>query len=238
MEDIKISILVPTRKRNKDVAELINTGISKSNNPKCIEFIFYIDDDDTGSEIFIKKLSEYFNIKIIKGERIVLSEMWNECYKVATGDILMHCGDDIRFRTSGWDDVVINKFKEYPDNIVFLFGDDGVHRKGSFGTHGFIHRDWVETVGYFVPPYFSSDKNDTWLNEVARGINRWIYIDIYTEHMHPIVGKHTVDETHSDRLKRHKRDNIQELYNSKSKERLLDMDKLQKHINKFIEKGK
>ena len=48
-------------------------------------------------------------------------------------------------------------------------------RRKNFLTHGFLHRNWVETVGYFVPPYFSSDFNDTWLNEVADMIGRKIY---------------------------------------------------------------
>ena len=52
--------------------------------------------------------------------------MWNRCYEISSGDIVMHCGDDIRFRTKGWDTKVLNKFKEYKDKIVLVYGDDGI----------------------------------------------------------------------------------------------------------------
>lgn len=85
-----------------------------------------------------------------------------------------------------------------------------------------MHKKWVETVGYFVPPYFSSDYNDTWLNEVSNIINRHEYVDIYTEHLHYINGKHEKDQTHLDRLVRHEQDDVQSLYESMSAERLAD----------------
>ena len=95
----------------------------------------------------------------------------------------------------------------------------------NFGTHGFIHRNWVDTVGYFVPPYFSSDYNDTWLNDVANMIDRRIYVDIKTEHMHPAFNKGPMDQTHIERLQRHQEDNVDALYATKLPERQADADK-------------
>lgn len=191
--------------------------------------IIRVDEDDP-------KLDEYMDnpppiSTVFSGPRIVLSKYWNECYEKSRGDILMHCGDDIIFRTESWDTKVKETFNDYPDNIVFVYGNDGsgVH-DGKFGTHGFIHRDWAEAVGYFVPPYFSSDYNDTWLNDVAKSIGRHKHIDILTEHMHPDLGKGPLDQTHRDRIKRHFKDNVTLLYESKSSERKEDADKLRRHI--------
>ena len=140
----------------------------------------------------------------------------------------MHAGDDIVFRTKEWDRILQEKFNEFEDNIVFVFGDDGSPHNGTFGTHGFIHRKWVETVGYFVPPYFSSDYNDTWLNEVAQKINRHVHIPILTEHMHPDFNKGPVDKTHKDRYERHKKDNVKQIYEDRHEDRLSDADKLRR----------
>ena len=64
----------------------------------------------------------------------------------------MHCGDDLTFDTPGWDGVVREAFEQTPDKILFAYGNDlGPHGE-TFGTHGFVHRRWVETLGYFVPP--------------------------------------------------------------------------------------
>ena len=110
-------------------------------------------------------------------------------------------------------------------------GDDGI-RKDDLATHGFVHKNWVNTIGYFLPPYFSSDKNDVWLTDVARRTGRLCKIDIFTEHLHPSVGKHDWDETHNERLERGRRDDVHVLYRSKQDERNRDAQKLKDFIYK------
>ena len=67
-----------------------------------------------------------------------------------------------------------------------------------------LHQRWVDAVGYFVPPYFASDYNDLWLTEVAAALGRLVYLpQVYTEHLHPVVGKAAWDRTHQERLARH-----------------------------------
>jgi hypothetical protein len=138
--------------------------------------------------------------------------MWNECWRHAHGPILMHCGDDIVFRTQGWDTMVRNVFERYPDRIVFVHGDDG-YWQDRLGTHGFLHHRWTEAVGTFCPPYFSSDYNDAWFTEVARELDRKVYLpDLLTEHLHPAFGKAPMDQTHLERIERGRRDNVDQRY--------------------------
>tara|TARA_B100000287_G_scaffold110388_1_gene102758 strand:- start:5662 stop:6387 length:726 start_codon:yes stop_codon:yes gene_type:complete len=236
----KISFLCPTRSRTQTdignfVDRLIETARETADYPDNVEFVFYIDDDDKQSEKYFKGLDDD-NIVFVQGERIVLSKMWNECCKKSSGDIFFHCGDDIRFRTKGWDTIVRNKFDEFDDKIVFVYGSDGFQAQegesgNKFGTHGFIHRNWVETTGYFVPPYFSSDKNDTWLNDVALKIGRHHWVDIYTEHLHPVVGKMIWDKTHMERLQRGAKDNVHAMYDKLEDERIRDAKLLEDFIN-------
>ena len=196
-----------------------------------IELIFYIDSDDNESIEMYKSLGP--NVHTIIDERGEgnLSVMWNRCYERASADIVMHCGDDIRFRTPNWDKIVLDEFDKYKDKIVLVYGNDGV-RKDDLATHSFLHKNWIETVGYFLPPYFSSDMNDYWLTTVARNIKRLIKVNIYTEHLHPAVGKHSLDITHQERIARGDRDNVRELYRSKENERIEDCNKLLNFINK------
>lgn len=232
---MKISILCPTRMRPKFVEEKINSCLATCADHRNIEFIFYVDNDDHKSKKFFSRNTFEVEVKVVYGERIVLSEMWNRCYDISTGDILMHSGDDLRFRTKGWDDTVRKEFAKVNDRILFVFGRDGF-APPNFGTHGFIHRNWVEVIGYFVPPYFSSDYNDTWLNDVADMIDRKVELDIYTEHLHPAAGKATWDRTHKDRLIRQKRDKPAELYEKLLPERNADAKKLLEYIANYGEK--
>lgn len=215
-----ISLLLPTRDRPESLKRFISSANETATKP--IEIVCYIDEDDDSYDKLIA------SIRVVRGPRIILSEMWNKCYEQASGDILGHMGDDIIFRTPGWDKLVEKAFPE--DKIAFVYGDDGDPNHKSFGTHGFIHRKWAETVGYFVPPYFSSDHNDTWLNDVAEALGRKIKIPIYTEHMHPAFGKGPLDKTHKERIARGKRDKVGEVYYSKEMavKRQADVDKLRK----------
>jgi hypothetical protein len=250
MHKEKISALVPTRNRINTSQGNFPDQLIKSAEETCddfdaVEFVFYIDDDDEDSKEYFENL-DYENVKYVCGERIVLSEMWNSCYKNSTGDILFHCGDDIRLRTQGWDTKIRKKFSEVGDRILFAFGDDGKRQPGSFGTHGFIHRKWADAVGYFVPPYFSCDYNDTWLNDVAKMVGRWTFVDIYTEHIHPrawvdrnnhgLGKKYVWDQTHQERLDRNTRDKNPQLYDKFLPKRLEDVMKLQEVIDEFKRK--
>lgn len=208
-----ISLLLPTRQRPTQLARLVDSIIATTSRPESVQIVTYIDDDDTSYDDLD------FGIEWVKvrgpresGGIVNLSAMWNACYAVSSGDIVMHCGDDIVFRTLGWDQVVYDTFDSYPDNLLFAFGQDGY--QVSFGTHGFIHRDWVDTVGFLFPPRFSSDYNDTFLNDVSKLIGRHVEIDILTEHMHYIVGKAEIDQNTRERLERHAADRPDLLYQS------------------------
>jgi len=172
------------------------SALTTASRPDDLELIVYRDFDDPSPWMIADKMT------IICGDRIVLSRMWNECWKKARGDIFMHCADDIVFQTPAWDDRVREAFDAVPDRIAFVHGDDG-YWGDRFGTHGFLSREWTDIIGHFVPPYFSSDYNDTWLNEVANMIDRRVFIPIVTEHMHPAFGKGPMDVTHRERLQRH-----------------------------------
>ena len=234
-----ISILCPTRGRPefmdkmfKSAALTSHTGDTRIPN---FETVFYIDEDDQPSIDKWEKDLQYRGCAAVVGPRINLSMAWNRCYEKAEGDILFHAGDDLIFKTRGWDEMVRIQFRESKDKILFVGGQDGLHPpKNNFITHGFLHRNWVEVVGYFVPPYFSSDYNDTWLNELADRIGRKIYLkDLHIEHMHPLAGKHFWDRTHLERLERHRKDRPQDLYAEKAPERERDAEKLNQFIKDF-----
>lgn len=217
------SILCPTRGRPDSMSRLVESALQTAANPSAIEFIFYIDDDDTASQEMAASLDI---VKAVVGPRIVLSQMWNECWAVAQHDIFMQCGDDIIFRSNSWDYKVWKAFDQSADKIVLVHGRDG-YQDAAIATHGFYHRKWTDAVGYFMPPYFSSDYNDLWWTEVADVLNRRVFLeDVYTEHMHPVIGKGPMDQTHQDRLVRHAQDNVQMIYAEKQRERLQDIAKL------------
>lgn len=220
-----ISVLCPTRNRAASVRRMVMTALATAAGPA--EFVFYTDDDDIRSrEILVELKDPGHVITVITGPRIVLSQMWNACAEKARGDIFMQCGDDIAFRTPGWDVAVREAIEQFPDRIAFAHGDDG-GQGAALGTHGFVHRRWTEVLGYFVPPYFASDFNDVWLTDLADRIGRHVYLPhVLTEHMHPAWGKGEWDGTHQERLARHAATDPAATYAAKREERERDAEKL------------
>ena len=232
--DDTISIIFPTRYRHNNVKELLDTLQNTVKYKARCEVCIYFDDDDVDT---INKCKEFINnyditVKYIVGPRLVLSQLWNEAYeKLATGTIIMQCGDDIRFRTPDWDEVVYNAYNKFDDKILLVFGNDGIAFE-KLATHSFVSRKWIEVSGMWLPPYFASDFNDVWLDEVARKVGRIQYFpDLYFEHMHVLVKKAVEDMNTRERLARHTQQNPKKIYDSTISERNQHVSKLLQYIN-------
>ena len=234
-----ISLLLPTRQRPRQLARLVNSVDCTARRPDLIEIVTYIDDDDPSYDDLALPV-EWVKVR---GPRhhdglVNLSVKWNECYAACSGDIIMHCGDDIVFRTDHWDDVVRGAFP--PDRIAFVFGDDGYQTGNNFGTHGFIHRKWIDAVGYLFPPLFVSDFNDTFLNDVSKRIGRHFEVPIFTEHMHYICGKAEIDQNTRERLERHNAHRPQDIYYGEEGQAMLRdaISRLRRYIDSHSQKSK
>ena len=217
-----ISILVPSRGRPEAFREMLLSAARTATFLKRVEVVVYLDENDP-------RLAEYEKrgCRQVVGPQILLSEAWNRCYEEAQGEILMHCGDDIRFLTPGWDQIVRKAFREVSDRIVLVHGDDLSPNTDALATHGFVHRRWVETVGYFLPPYFSCDWNDVWLTEVADMIGRRVKVPIVTDHLHYTFGRRERDQTDAEREERGARDGVVDIYERTRDDRASDAAKLQ-----------
>lgn len=220
-----ISVLVPSRGRPEMFERMYRTLTETATYPRSIEVVAYLDEDDVTKSEYPTEGS--VKIVYVNGERILLSEAWNSAYGWAKGEILMHCGDDLTFNTPGWDQRVREEFAKLPDRIGLVFGDDLSTNFPDLATHGFIHRRWVEAVGYFLPPLFSSDWNDVWISEVAKSIDRMIPMpDVIIEHWHYTFGKAERDQTHAEREERGARDDVVNLFKKTAKDRKSDAAKL------------
>lgn len=222
-----ISLLVPSRGRPEQLAAMWVTALETAHRPDDLELVARVDDDDPARDAYVEPFLGMVTLAAIySGPRMLLSECWNECHRHAHGDLFMHAADDIRFRTPGWDTAVHAAFDRWPDRIAFVHGRDGIHDQ-ALGTHGFLSAEWVAAVGYFVPPLFSSDYNDTWLNEVADTIGRRVYLpEVYTEHLHPLVGKGAIDATHEERMARAAADDVAAIWEQTGWQRQRDADRL------------
>jgi len=195
---MKISILIPTRLRANRLLALIQNIDSTVAQKDNIEILFCIEPYDIET-IKLKDANLNPNIKWIihdtKANNTIFSNLTNILYTHSTGEIILIGADDIMFHLQDWDNLVRECFNKYPDKILLVNPRDGI-QNGAIAPHFFIHKNWIDTIGYVVPPLFKSWYNDTWVTSVAQGLNRYIYLpEFFLEHLHPCTGKTKEDVT-------------------------------------------
>ena len=228
---MNISLLCPTRIRPQAMEEFWESAYNHATHKDKIQICFYIDEDDSASINKFHELEKKYSRKQVKakvGPRIIMSDNWNKCWEVADADIGCLCADDFRVETQGWDEIVLTHFNNTPDKILWLCGNDcNGQQEHLMGTFGFLHRRWIEAVGYFTPPYFSCDWCDTWINQVAIKLDRRVYdSSIIFRHLHPEFGTAPWDDSHRERKERGVRDNVAHTYQIKAAERTENANKL------------
>ena len=218
-----ISILVSTRNRQDMFKIMFQSVLDTAFNKSNIEFSVYRDDDDNS-------IYEYPpNCKETRGKRINPELAINECQKIATGPYYIFIPDDLIFETRDWDKQVIDEFDKCKDKILLVHFNDHNY-KPNWGTAGCLHKNWIDTVGYMMPPELCRH-GDAWLHEVGKQINRRVFLpDVFYKDY-----KIKNDQTHLEYSKEIERTNPKTKYFSREmrKARKRDAKKLQDFIDNF-----
>ena len=193
---MRILLATPTRGRPESFIEMARSARATASKSEDLMIVGRVDRDDP-------KRRGYFTERGFvtwQGKRKKLPQIWNEIVEMARFDIVMMCADDLRFRTTRWDDEVRAVFEQWPDRIGMVYTDDGIHGQ-KLATHSFVSKEFIQAVGYYLPPNLTGDFVDNWLHTLAVSIGRAAYLPrVYIEHLHPIVGKAPMDDTYGYRL--------------------------------------
>jgi|TARA_R110002020_G_scaffold78488_6_gene197363 glycosyltransferase involved in cell wall biosynthesis len=197
---MKISIICPTRKRKKDMARLLKSIVDTADTLDNVEIIFVIDDDDLESIAFVDQISAKlsFDAKrvVVERNKYIFSDLANQALSSCSGELYLAIGDDGVFRTTGWDTEIIEEFTKVDDKILLLHFNDLSRHCMRLAGHLVVHQNWIDTVGYFSPPWFDGDWGDWWMTHLADGVSRRKYRgDIIIEHLNIQFGKAEPDET-------------------------------------------
>ena len=163
-----ISLLCPTRGRPKQALNLYKSFIGTQSNKN--ELIYCIQEDDPSCKEYVSIFRENY-IKYYLTETMPTSYLWNQMAFTAKGDLLTLIGDDVEILTKGWDKIIEREANRYADKIFVITVDDGRtdRPQGKFMhcPHPTVHKKWVETLGYFVPPFFMHRYLDSYTKNLA-----------------------------------------------------------------------
>lgn len=125
--------------------------------------------------------------------------MWNLLANRVMGQhhdakLFMLCADDVIFSTPSWDKAIIDHYNALENKIHVYTLQDSRDVDGT--PHPIVTREYIEAMGYFIPPIFLHWFGDTWTVAIARANNCFTHMrDFSLVHEKPSdVGK--PDETH------------------------------------------
>ena len=140
-------------------------------------------------------------------------------------------GDDMVFKTKGWDTMLLEEFKKLPaDEIKAVHCNDDYHG-AKLAVNLFCHRTYAKVLGKFMREEFMINWVDQWLHQMFSAFNRLIYRpDIMIEHRHWILGKTQRDNT-VDRMQKADVNKISDhLWGDLVDERISDAKKLSNYL--------
>lgn len=181
-----ISLCCPSRGRPKLAKRLVDTALATADYD--VEFLFYLNQDDETLEEYRDLLDEkYYSI----GPNQSTCYSWNLLAEKAKYDIVCLLGDDVQIQTKSWDTLINFEFDKYDDKILMVVPNDDRNKlnlkeptlwgdKPLGAAHFAVHKNWINTLGYFVPPFFWHFYVDTWTQKVSRKLNRCLYLPTVT----------------------------------------------------------
>ena len=188
---MKIALIVPSRERLQYKKSLVDSIIHTVSDINNVKLYFGIDDDDPTKNDYLKMFSCYNFIKTVEihneGRFDGLGKLWNICARASNEEIISMIGDDMIFKTKGWDVEILKEFSppKIPlDKIKMVYGNDCRHGR-KIAVNAFVHRRYMDINGYFMREEFKVDFIDLWLHQVFHALGRLVYRgDIKIEHNH------------------------------------------------------
>jgi len=194
---MNFSICIPTRERPNNIKRLVSSILDLAHDPDKVELIFRLDADDSTVPDVIQKHGKIVTKKRPK----CMSDLWEDCYPLATADRVMMCADDAVFRTQDWDKTIYDMTPDPGNHFYFIWGNDLIQCRG-LATFPIMSRAWINEVGYFIPRGYLREWCDTHVHDIANRLNklgydvRFYFAEVIFEHMHPNAGKAKNDNTY------------------------------------------
>jgi len=201
---IRVSLLHPSRGRPVLAFKAFDEWISMADNPKEIEYIMVLDDDDPTIPIYMEELAKVDQSKVGKlvfhiGETRFLIAAFHKASLLMgdTSELIIGVSDDMG-SAQGWDTLLFGILKSY-DNFKdpkFIGVNDGLQHFGAM-LYLIINRAWYTRVSHVIYPEYTGCYADDDMRETAKRLNSVIEApQILFQHRHYSLGMTPHDSTY------------------------------------------
>lgn len=186
----EIVIIMATRGRPQMLVEVFASLKENTVQPDKVHLWLYVDEDDnvTREAIDSGKLKDA-GIHIhwhIGPNTAGLCETQHTLWRNSggTADIYMITCDDVCFGTHGWDDMIRDTAKNFPDGIFLACPFDPA--TSDTCTYPIFGKRWLETTQQIFPGHFPYWYDDRWVHQIGEMAGRYVRLPMV---MPPIRGK-------------------------------------------------
>lgn len=186
-----IAILCPTRGRPEQFKRMVQSALSTSSGK--IEIHPSVSDVER-SLYNLNSCENNFPFP----DGMPTAHKWNILAHYAGmkgASLFMLCADDVVFTTPCWDKALLDHYNALENKIHVYHLRDSRNPDGT--PHPIVTREYIEAMGYFLPPLFLHWFVDTWTVEIAKAAGCFTHLKDYElQHIKPSdQGK--PDETHN-----------------------------------------
>lgn len=168
---MSIALLCPTRGRPEQCKRMIESVRKTTSLPIRISLIVSPEEVQVYQDT---KCGE--NRIIVIPENLPTVEKWNMSQVIEAnimGDkapptLFMLAADDIIFATPGWDEALIYHYNKLENKIHVYALQDSRDPDGT--PHPIVTREYIDAMGYFIPPIFLHWYVDTWTVAIASSV--------------------------------------------------------------------
>lgn len=199
MTDTIISILLPTRGRKETLKNSLVSLLDKAANPKRVELILGIDDDDTEVKEYIQsEIAPYLQQLQVECKAQVFKPLGydqlhtyvNTLASAATGDWLFFWNDDALMLSDNWD----TEIEKYNGQFKLLAPKDN-HNGHPYAILPIVPMDWFRLMDHLS----LNAQNDAWLSHIAYMLDIFERIDVEFLHDRADITGNNNDETFKNR---------------------------------------
>lgn len=185
--EVKFSLITPTRQRPDLVKEFLDSFFGKAAHPDEVEVLFAADfDDETAPEIEFFALEKKYNVKILKRHR----SNWHQrdynspLARLATGNYIWGCNDENLIVQDNWDSILEAEIEAFLadklDRVVYVAVGDGTHDESNPNTHRreesgccfpILTKEAIAALGCWMPIEIQAWSGDIHLFNIFRGLN-------------------------------------------------------------------
>jgi hypothetical protein len=194
---MNIAILVPSKGRPEGCKKLLDS-ISKTAENLPNVYLMYQKDE---SKQYQFNLAGYWPgvTQWSTQEWLPTVQKWNDLCDLALQNkdnkLFMLGSDDIVFTTPLWDKELLEHYNALKNKVHVYHFQDSRDKDGT--PHPIVTREYIETMGYFLPPIFLHWYCDTWTVDIAKANGCFTHLKNYElAHIKP-SDKGIADATHS-----------------------------------------